>query len=90
LSSAPPPPLSTGPEDDDDDDDVDDLSPSRKEWDELGARDKARAEANCAAAKKGQVAQTAAPPLSSVVDTVPESADLGGLADSLPSSLPVV
>jgi hypothetical protein len=58
--SAPPPPPRAGPEDDDDDDDdVDDLGPSRKEWDELGACDKARVEANSDASKEGPVTHSA-------------------------------
>ncbi|KAK1686642.1 hypothetical protein QYE76_047490 [Lolium multiflorum] len=61
-TSAPPPPPQAGPEDDEDedDDDVDDLSPSRKEWDELGARDQARAAASGA--------PSAAPPVDAPVD----------------------
>ncbi|KAK1662940.1 hypothetical protein QYE76_051099 [Lolium multiflorum] len=81
-TSAPPPPPQGGPEDDEDedDDDVDDLSPSRKEWDELGARDQARAAAAGApsAAPPGDAAATPA------TEGLPPAAcapvDLGGSA----------
>ncbi|KAM0822434.1 hypothetical protein ACQ4PT_071491 [Festuca glaucescens] len=75
-SAPPPPPPHAGPEDDDDDNDVDDLSPSRKEWDELGERDKARAAASTAASVEGSATHLAA--------VLPDLASLGGFAATLP------
>ncbi|XP_071678493.1 uncharacterized protein [Lolium perenne] len=82
-TSAPPPPPQAGPEDDDDedDDDVDDLSPSRKEWDELGARDQARAAA--------AGAPSAAPSVDAPVDVAATPATAGPAPSARAACAPV-
>jgi hypothetical protein len=79
-TSAPPPPPQVGPEDDDDedDDDVDDLSPSRKEWDELGARDKARAAAAGAPTAAPPAGAAATPATEVLAPAASAPVDLGG------------